>query len=616
MSDIIRLLPDSVANQIAAGEVIQRPASAVKELLENAVDSGADLIKVFIKDSGKSLIQVTDNGCGMSWTDARMCFERHSTSKIHSANDLFAIQTMGFRGEALASIAAIAELELKTRRMEDETGTEIIIRGSQLVSQEPVACSAGSNFSVKNLFFNVPARRKFLKSDGTEMKHIITEFQRVALANPEIEFILNHNDVEILSLPAANLRQRIVHLMGKSFNQQLLEINCQTSLARIRGFAGKPEFARKTLSEQFFFVNKRYMRHPFFHKAIMLAYERILPPETFPAYFIYFEVDTETIDINIHPTKTEIKFEHERALWQILHATVKESLGKFNIVPSIDFDMNQELDIPVTSKDQPVHIPDIKVDPDFNPFDEHHSHAPDGDRWLAGRKPEIPEDWEKLFTENDIRTGRRGPTGLLHHPSIPESGELPVSGHSPLSFFQLKNKYILTPVKSGLMLIDQKRAHERILYERFMNSSISQAGIAQQELYPEKIELNTAEYEILKEFIPQLSGMGFNIRDFGGNSIIVDGCPADLIHPQPAEIIELLLEQLQSTAKDPQLEAEERISAALAKTLSIDYGKVLSFPEMQSLVDELFAASSPNFTPDGKPVITIWSMEEIEKKFR
>ena len=613
MADIIRLLPDSVANQIAAGEVIQRPASAVKELMENAVDSGSTFIKVLIKDAGKTLIQVIDNGSGMSETDARMCFERHTTSKIHSANDLFAIRTLGFRGEALASIAAIAEVDLKTRRTEDETGTHIVIRGSQVVSQEAVACPAGSNFSLKNLFYNVPARRKFLKADSTEMKHIITEFQRVALTNPKIEFSLLHNDSEILHLPETNLRQRIIHVMGKSINQQLIELNCETTLAKMKGYIGKPEFARKTMSEQFFFVNNRYMRHPYFHRAIMMAYERILPADSFPAYFIHFDVNPETIDINIHPTKTEIKFENERALWQIIFATVKESLGKFNIVPSIDFESGSVIDIPVHKKDSTFSPPSIEVNKDFNPFREN-TGISSGDKKFQTANPDLMRNWEKLFREDDLRI--KSQQERLPEQETEETKSLPFEESSKYHFFQLKSRYILTPVKSGLMIIDQKRAHERILFEKFIQSSNSQVGVAQQQLYPVRIEMSPADYSFIKDILDDLSELGFDIRDFGSNTIVVNGCPADLKNPNPAEIIELLLEEFHDTAVNPKDSSSERIAKALARSLAVRHGQTLSQQEMQSMVDELFACQSPNFSPDGKPAIAIMTLEEVEKKFR
>jgi DNA mismatch repair protein MutL len=614
MADIIRLLPDSVANQIAAGEVIQRPASAVKELMENAVDSGSTSIKVLIKDAGKSLIQVIDNGSGMSETDARMCFERHTTSKIHSANDLFSIRTLGFRGEALASIAAIAEVELKTRRTEDETGTEIMIRGSQVVSQETTACPAGSNFSVKNLFYNVPARRKFLKADSTEMKHIITEFQRVALTNPKIEFSLIHNDSEILHLPETNLRQRIVHVLGKSINQQLIELNCETSLAKMKGYIGKPEFARKTMSEQFFFVNNRYMRHPYFHRAIMMAYERILPADSFPAYFIHFDVNPETIDINIHPTKTEIKFENERALWQIIYATVKESLGKFNIVPSIDFEAGNEIDIPIHKKDSTFSPPSIEVNKDFNPFREDNTDISSGNKKFQTTNPDLMKNWEKLFREDDVRIKPQQEN--VHRSETEGTRSLPLEENSQYQFFQLKSRYILTPVKSGLMIIDQKRAHERILFEKFMQTSKSQVGLAQQQLYPVRIEMNPADYSFIKDILDELSELGFDIRDFGSNTIVVNGCPADLKNPKPAEIIELLLQEFHDTAVNLKESSKERIAKALARSMAVRPGQTLSQKEMQSTVDELFACQSPNFSPDGKPAIAIMPLEEVEKKFR
>ncbi len=616
MADIIRLLPDSVANQIAAGEVIQRPASAVKELMENAVDSGCSKIKVIIKDAGKSLIQVMDDGSGMSATDARMCFERHATSKIHSASDLFAIRSFGFRGEALASIAAIAEVELKTRRLEEETGTHIIIRGSQLVSQQTVACTPGSNFIIKNLFFNVPARRKFLKSESAEMKQIIFEFQRVALSNYDIEFTLVNNDSELLYLPESNLRQRIVNIFGKNITHQLIELKGETSLAKIRGFIGKPEFARKTMSDQYFFVNNRFMRHPFFNKAIMTAYERILPANSFPAYFIFFEINPESIDINIHPTKTEIKFENESALWQILYATVKESLGKFNIVPSIDFEISNDIEMPVMNKNVEIIPPAIEVNRNFNPFREDNTGFLSSGIKFRTPNPDLSKNWEKLFREDDIRTE---PAGNETSVFKSEGGTSKIQFNTEslhYSFLQVKNRYIITPVKSGIMIIDQKRAHERILFEKFLKTSKLQSGIVQQQLYPVRIELSTADYNFIKEIADDLEILGFDISDLGSNTILINGCPADLKNPKPAEIIELLLHDLQSSGINPQENTSERISMTLARSLAVQYGQLLSFDEMQSIVDELFACQLPNYSPDGKPSIVIMEIDELEKKFR
>ncbi|MGM0621574.1 MAG: DNA mismatch repair endonuclease MutL, partial [Bacteroidota bacterium] len=466
MSDIIQLLPDAVANQIAAGEVIQRPASVVKELVENALDSGADDIVIHIKDAGKTLIKITDNGCGMSPTDARMAFERHATSKILSANDLFCIRTMGFRGEALASVAAIADVELRTKRMEDEVGTLIHIVGSEVKTQEPVACNNGTTITVKNLFYNVPARRKFLKSNTTELKHIINEIQRVALPNPEIKFSFYHNYSPLYELVKTNFRKRIVDVFGKTINQSLVPVKEETSLVNITGFIGQPKFARKTTGEQFFFVNKRYMRHPYFHRAVMQAYEKVLPPETFPSYFLFLDLDPSGIDINVHPTKTEIKFENESTIWQIIHAAIRESLGKHNVVPSIDFDQSGSIDIPVPEKEKGDRsYPEIKIDPGYNPFEQEKEISP-GIRGQSNRDNRNLEHWEDLYS--GAETNNREEQSQLSFKGDEQEPRQTEEKYSGKKVLQLKQKYILTPVKSGVMIIDQKRAHERILFEKFM----------------------------------------------------------------------------------------------------------------------------------------------------
>src|SRR5512133_659659 len=470
MPDVIKLLPDSVANQIAAGEVIQRPASVVKELVENSVDAGGKNIRVIIKDSGKTLIQVIDNGSGMTETDARLAFERHATSKITSAQDLFAIKTKGFRGEALASIAAVAMVELKTRMENNETGILVVISGSKVEKQEPCSCTPGSSFSVKNLFFNIPARRKFLKSDNTEIRHIINEFQKIVLAHPDIRFSLHHNDAEIYNLTGTNLRQRIIGVFGKQINQDLITLETETSLINIKGFIGKPENARRTYGEQFFFVNNRFMKHPYFHKAVVEAYQNILPVEAIPSYFIFMEADPASIDINIHPTKTEIKFEDERSIWQILMASVREALGRFNIVPSLDFENEALIDIPVMrSSDLIPEQPKIQINTQFNPFDKE-DRDQDRSGYIERFEKENTANWEKLYKT------------LEKENENPEKFEK--IRESQRKFFQVKNKYIVCPVKSGLMMIDQKRAHERVLYERFLDTLRNKQAVSQAEMFP------------------------------------------------------------------------------------------------------------------------------------
>jgi DNA mismatch repair protein MutL len=606
MSDIIQLLPDSVANQIAAGEVIQRPASVVKELVENSVDAGADEIFVIIKDSGRTLIQVIDNGLGMSDTDARLSFERHATSKIRNADDLFAIRTKGFRGEALASIAAVAQVILKTRQPSEEIGCEIIISGSELEHQVPTSCAAGCNFMIKNLFFNVPARRKFLKSNSTELKHIISEFQRISLTHPEISFILIHNDTDIYRLPKSNLRQRIVHVFGKSINSSLNNIQTVTSLIKINGFIGKPEMARKTTGEQFFFINNRYMRHPYFHRAVMKAYEKILPTEAYPSYFIFFDADPKTIDVNIHPSKTEIKFENEQAVFQILQAAVKETLGKSSVVPSIDFETEGVVDIPVLRKSTDIKAPEIEVNQFFNPFEDKPVF-----RGRSGNRNEVnvPSGWDQLY-ENIEKIPEKDAEGSE---IIFDDEEQETKASLNSEYLQLRNKYILTQVKSGLMVIDQKRAHERILYEQFIRSVANNQSIAQRQLYPAKIDLDTSHYLLLNEIKDELYSLGFDISDFGSNTIVVNSCPAGFDCPDPQELIEQLLEEFKETDSKVGMSITKSIATSLAKAAAIDYGRVLSSDEMQQLVDELFACEDPNYSPAGKKIISIMKYNEFEK---
>ena len=614
MSDIIQLLPDSVANQIAAGEVIQRPASVVKELVENALDAGASEIVIHIKDAGKTLVQISDNGCGMSPTDARMAFERHATSKISSANDLFCIRTMGFRGEALASIAAIADVELKTKRMEDELGTLIHIIGSDVKTQEPVACSNGTSFSVKNLFFNVPARRKFLKANTTELKHIIYEIQRIALPNPDIKISFFHNNAPIYELPKTNHRKRVIDVFGKSTNQSLVTVDEDTSLVKIYGFVGQPKYARKTMGEQFFFVNGRYMRHPYFHKAVMQAYEKLLPPDTFPSYFLFMEINPADIDINVHPTKTEIKFENDRAIWQIVHASVRESLGKHNVVPSIDFDQSGSIEIPVHQKGrEDISFPDIQINPDYNPFNESKPLPTGGSSSFKPDRTNV-KHWEDLYegakVENEeesiVQINKGTSENLYAHSSDQFTGK---------RVLQLKQKYILTPVKSGLMIIDQKRAHERILFERFMDVLKSESVASQQQLFPQTIELNPADTEMLKNILSDLLSLGFDIREFGKNTFIINGTPGLLDVSSPEVIVEKLLEEYKNSPVDAHLKAKEQVALSLAKASAIEYGSELKPEEIDHLIDHLFACSTPNFSPDGKKIVTIIPTEDIEKSF-
>jgi DNA mismatch repair protein MutL len=602
MPDIIKLLPDSVANQIAAGEVIQRPASVVKELIENSVDAGGKNIKVIIKDSGKTLIQVIDDGSGMSETDARLSFERHATSKITSAQDLFAITTKGFRGEALASIAAVAMVELKTRREESDTGIMIVINGSKVETQEPCSCPVGSSFSVKNLFFNIPARRKFLKSDNTEIRHIVNEFQKIVIAHPDIRFSLHHNDSEIYNLASANLRQRIIGVFGKQINQDLITLETDTSLINIKGFIGKPENARRTYGEQFFFVNNRFMKHPYFHKAVVEAYQNILPVEAIPSYFIFMEADPASIDINIHPTKTEIKFEDERSIWQILMASVREALGRFNIVPSLDFENEALIEIPVMRSSNIIpEQPKIEINTQFNPFDgEARTNERSG--FVDRFERENTANWEKLYT------------ALEKENDNPEQFEK--IRESQRKFFQVKNKYFVCPVKSGFMLIDQKRAHERVLYEKFLECLSNNRAISQVDMFPVTAELNPADYYILKEIEGELELLGFRIQYSGKNKITIKGRPAESDPSDPLEMLEILLEDYKNTQADPSTGAKEKVAAGMACASAIQYGKVLNQGEMEDLFDTLFACQAPNYSPKGKSIISIITLEEIDKRFK
>lgn len=623
MSDIIQLLPDSVANQIAAGEVIQRPASVIKELVENAVDAKASSIQVILKDAGRTLIQVIDNGKGMSATDARLAFERHATSKIKVADDLFSLHTMGFRGEALASIAAIAQVELRTKRKEDEMGTLITLAASTVESQECVSCPTGSNFCVKNIFYNVPARRKFLKSNQVELSNIINEFERIALINPEVSFILKHNDNELFNLQPGNFRQRIVSIYGKGMNQQLLPLEIETSLIKISGYIGKPEAARKRNALQYFFVNGRYMRHPYFHKAVMQSYEQLIPVGEMPNYFINFTVEPSQIDVNIHPTKTEIKFENEQAIWQIISATVKEALGKFSAVPSIDFDMTDAPDIPIFQKNNPVAPPKSNFNPSYNPF-----------KMSTGGNSRRPDfDWNKLyagFTSGQVPVAGKEEESEIFASAIDrEDDELSEEslivqsvistdnmGDTGGSFMQIRGRYILTNVKSGLMIVDQYRAHVRILFDRYMSCIQAKQGVSQRTLFPEIIQLTTAQVAILQNIMADLQFLGFDLSDMGNNAYSVNGIPSGIEEVNIETLIWNMLETATEKGRDVKADIHERLALSLAEAAAIPYGQVLSSLEMEQLVGDLLASVMPNYTPDGKTVISILSNDEITKRFK
>lgn len=621
MSDIIHLLPDSIANQIAAGEVIQRPASVVKELVENAVDAGAGYIQVNIKDAGRTLIQVIDDGKGMSETDARMAFERHATSKISTADDLFSLHTMGFRGEALASIVAVSQVELRTRLKGAELGTHLVFSGSELESVEPDACTEGSIFSVKNLFFNVPARRKFLKSNETEFRNIINEFERIALVNPQVALSLYHNDTEIFNLPESGLRQRIVNVYGKTLNQKLLSVDAQSSLVTISGFVGRPDSAKKRGALQYFFVNGRFMKHPYFHKAVMQAYEQLIPAGEQPNYFIYFTLDPATIDVNIHPTKTEIKFENEQPIWQILMAATREALAKSSAIPTIDFDVEDAIDIPVynpVKEATPYKAPRVQVNSGYNPFET-----------SSYKKPEF--DWSKLYNdfEGDRNAIRQDPelTEPFLAPDISEptidADEVAVQDTSDSLFndvssscYQYKGKYIITSLKSGLALIDQHRAHVRILFDQYIVNIKQQRGASQQVLFPEIVEFTASEAAVLPALLEDICFIGFDLTNLGNNSYAINGLPAGVENLDPVSLIRNMVDRAIETGCEVREEICDSLALSLAKAAAIRPGKILSGEEMDNLLASLFSCQESNLTPDGKTIISKLTDEELEKRFK
>jgi DNA mismatch repair protein MutL len=614
MPDIIHLLPDSVANQIAAGEVVQRPASAVKELMENALDAGGTNIKLHVKDAGKTLIQVIDNGCGMSETDARMSFERHATSKIKKADDLYAIRTMGFRGEALASIAAIAQVELKTKRIGDEVGVQIIIEGSELKSQEACTCPDGTSIAVKNLFFNVPARRNFLKNNSVELRHIIDEFQRVAVPNPHIAFSLHHNSTEIFHLEKGSLKQRLISIFGNSYNTRLVPVEENTSIVNIKGFIIKPEFAKKTRGEQFFFLNKRFIKNAYLHHAVQTAFEELLPKDSYASYFLLLEVDPKTIDINIHPTKTEVKFEDEKAVYAFLRSAVKKSLGQFNITPSIDFNQESHLyNMPLKPADGIVKQPTIKVNPDYNPFKTETSKGyKPNERELSNRS-----NWEKMYTKHtngqpQLEIKKEEETQHI----IDADWDSEFHESTKKLTYQLHNKYILSHIKTGFIVIDQQGAHERILYERTLEAFEKNQSATQQELFPKTIELNAADYALVKELQEEIKGLGFDIREFGKNTFVIHGVPAATAQYESSTLLEGLLENYKQNQQELKLNKRENIVRSMARNMSVKAGKALTQEEMNNLIDELFACKMPYSTPGGKPTVATFSMEELDKRFR
>ncbi|MBF1425715.1 MAG: DNA mismatch repair endonuclease MutL [Prevotella histicola] len=620
MSDIIQLLPDSVANQIAAGEVIQRPASVVKELVENAIDAGASNINVIIVDAGRTSIQVIDDGKGMSETDARLSFERHATSKIRKADDLFSLHTMGFRGEALASIAAVAQIDLKTRMEGEDLGTQLTISGSRFVGQEPCACPVGSNFTVENLFFNVPARRKFLKSNTTELNNIITAFERIVLVYPQISFTLHSNGTELFNLRSCSYRQRIVEVFGKRLNQDLLPIGVDTSLCRIHGFVGKPESARKKVLQQYFFVNERYMKHAYFHKAVMIAFDRLIPQGEQIPYFLYFEVPAENIDVNIHPTKTEIKFENEQAIWQILLASVKEAVGKFNDVPSIDFDTEGKPDIPVFNPNGSTSAPKISFNPQYNPFKQSSQpqRTTNTEGWeslYAGLDTNTETPQTDLFGQEDTPIGNvdNGETIISSVATAPDATTM-IEDKSP-THYQYKGSYIMTAVKSGLMIINQHRAHVRILYEAYLRQLSEHKVHSQKVLFPEMVQFSVSDSVILEHILPEMTEMGFQLDNLGGGSYAVNGVPAGIEGLNAVTLITDMVAAAIESGTHVKEEIDHVLALSLARNAAIPQGQVLSNSEMESIVNELFACSNVNYTPSGTPIIAIMQQHDIEHLF-
>ncbi len=605
MPDIIQLLPDSIANQIAAGEVVQRPASAVKELMENSIDAGAKNIKLIIKEAGKTLLQVIDDGIGMSETDARMSLERHATSKIRKAEDLFELYTMGFRGEALASIAAVAQVELKTRPADQELGTCIVVEGSDVKKQEPVACDKGTSISVKNLFYNIPARRNFLKSNPVELKHIIDEFQRLALAHPEITFSFIQNDEQVYDLPATKLSQRVVNLFGKSYKEQLATCQEETDTVKVTGYVGKPDFARKTRGEQFLFVNRRFIRSNYLNHAVMTAFEGLIVENSFPFYVLFIEIDPKHIDVNVHPTKTEIKFDDERAVYAVVRAAVRQAIGSHNLTPAIDFNA----DVNFISKLNNANSQSKQVY-----FEE---------RFSTALHRSNSENWEKLYEAPEVKPAEikqqdvietSGVQTLRFESAINQSS--PATASEEKALFQLHARYIVKQVRSGMMIIEQQAAHERILFEKFLNQLKNKSGQSQQSLFPQAITFSAADFALALEMQQEIEALGFRFDVFGKNTLVVNGVPANVQAGNEKELFEGLIEQFKVNQSELALPLQENLARALARRASIKTGQPLVREEMQALVDSLFACSTSNYSPDGKPTFFIFELNKIESYFR
>ncbi|MFC5269377.1 DNA mismatch repair endonuclease MutL [Adhaeribacter terreus] len=616
MADIIRLLPEYLANQIAAGEVVQRPASVVKELLENSVDAGATSVQLIVKEAGKQLVQVVDNGHGMSETDARMSFERHATSKIKTTEDLFCIKTMGFRGEALASIAAVAQVELKTKKRDADTGTLLLAENSEITSQEHVAAPDGTSISVKNLFFNVPARRNFLKTNAVEMRHILDEFQRVALANPQIAFSLYQNDSEVYKLPAGKLSQRIINLFGNNYKEQMASVEENTDVLQVHGYIGKPEFSKKTRGEQFFFVNNRFIKSAYLNHAVINAYEGLLPKDSHPFYVLFLEIEPQSIDINVHPTKTEIKFEDEKVIYAIVQSAVKKSLGVHNIAPSLDFDGDVNF-APLN----PVRLQPTSTS-DFGGFEKARSY----NAMVSGPKSGNAQNWEQLY-----EVSRREPT-FPKNDSLPaglDFGDEPVET-KPLTFpsamnsekagskaaIQVQNKFVLVPVKSGIMLVDQQAAQERILFEKFSSALDKKTGVSQTLLFPQAISFSPSDYSLVLELSAEFQDLGFQFSEFGHNTLLINGIPADVPQSSEKELLESLLEQYKNNLSGLKVSKRESLARAMAKRVAARFSNRLSDLEMNALVDKLFACQTPNYTPDGHKTLVMLDKDRLQEFFK
>ncbi len=611
MSDVIRLLPDSVANQIAAGEVVQRPASAVKELMENSIDAGSDHIQLIVKDAGKTLLQVIDNGTGMSETDARMAFERHATSKIEKAEDIFSIMTKGFRGEALASIAAVAQVDLKTKKENEELGVHLRVEGSRVISQEYCNMKRGTRIEVKNLFFNIPARRNFLKSNNVELRHIIDEFERVALAHPDIHFTFTNNDSELFDLPAASLRQRIVNIFGSKFNEKLVPAEENTPILKLTGFICKPEFSKKTRGEQFFFANNRYIRNGYLHKAVCHAFEGLINESNHPSYFLFLDIDPARIDVNIHPTKTEIKFDDERAIHTIIRTAVKHALGQYNIAPSLDFDSDVDF-VPLLKKGQVVPPPGVTIDTSFNPFDTKTS----GNNASGGGS-----NFRSSNFQTDLRNNRNWEQLYEGLPEInteetkQETLEMGGLEDRQKMYSQIGRKYIFTNHGDGMIMIHQQRAHERILFERLFQSLENKNIPSQQLLFPQNINFTSGDFEILKTLLPSLREIGFDLDEFGKNELIINGIPLYLEGNNVQNVLEQLLEDEKDHKTEGVSQSHESLARSLAKVSCIRTGVSLNLAEMRKLMDELFACTQPYVGLNGKPIVVNLNLEDIDKSF-